>query len=101
MLDTSFDWIDEVYPGVKVILDADLAAKVASGGSTKSNAYYEALWSEVGQHTAFWIETATVRVASLWYSAWIEAGSPLLPGTSTVQVVTMGRLKTMYLIPRP
>ncbi len=100
VLDTSFDWIDEIYPGVKVILDADLEAKVESGGSTRSTVYYQTLWSEVGQYTALWIESATVRVASLWYSAWIEAGSPLLPGTSPVQSVTIGRLKTMFLVPR-
>jgi hypothetical protein len=101
VLDTAFAWIDEIYPGVKVILAADLTAKAESGGSTKSTVYYQTLWSEVGQYTSFWIESATVRVASTWYSAWIEAGSPPLPGTSPVQAVTMGRLKTMFLTPRP
>jgi hypothetical protein len=101
VLDASFGWIDEVYPGVELILDADKAAKAEAGGSTRSAAYYQLLWSEVGQYTSFWIETATIRVASLWYSAWIEAGSPPLPGTSPVQAVTMGRLKTMFLAPRP
>jgi hypothetical protein len=100
VLDTAFDWIDGVYPGVEVILDADLAAKAEAGGSTRSDLYYQTLWSEVGQHTDFWIQSATVRVASLWYSAWIEAGSPILPGTSSVQAVSMGRLKTMFLVPR-
>jgi hypothetical protein len=101
VLNATFDWIDGVYPGVKVILDADLTAKAESGGSTRSSVYYQALWSEAGQYTDFWIQSATARVASLWYSAWIEAGSPALPGTSTVQSVTMGRLKTMFLTPRP
>jgi hypothetical protein len=98
VLNTTFGWIDEVYPGVQVILDADLTAKAESGGSTRGSTYYAALWSEVGQYTAFWIQSATVRVASLWYSAWREAGSPPLPGSSPVQAVTMGRLKTMFTV---
>jgi hypothetical protein len=99
VLNTAFDWIDEIYPGVQIILDADTAAKAESGGSTRNSTYYAALWEGVGQYTAYWIQAATVRIASLWYSAWREAGSPPLPGTSPVRAVTMGRLKTMFAVP--
>jgi hypothetical protein len=94
-----FSWIDDTYPGVQVILNADKAAKAESGGSTRSTTYYGVLWSETGQYTCYWIGKASVAVASLWYSAWHEAGSPPLPGTSPVQAVTVGRLKTMFLVP--
>ena len=91
VLDGVFGWIDQIHPGVRVILDADMAARTAAGGSTSSAVYYESLWSEVGQHTHHWIGSAAVAVASLWYSAWIEAGSPPPPDQNPVQSITSPR----------
>ena len=77
-----FDWIDLVYPGVDLILAADLAAKDVDG-STSSNAYYDRLWLEIGTETKEWIRDGSILLASMWYSAWVEAGSPALPGDPT------------------
>ncbi|MFT5516773.1 MAG: hypothetical protein ACI80V_002911 [Rhodothermales bacterium] len=82
-LSTVFQWIDIQYPGVSLILAADNVAQASTGGSTSSTAYYDALWNEVGQETVAWISNASLGVASLWYAAWIEAGSPPLPGSAT------------------
>jgi flagellar hook capping protein FlgD len=82
-LEAAFEWIDRQYPGVARILASDLAAKSAAGGSTSSNTYYNALWAEVGGETVTWINDASLAVASLWYAAWVEAGSPALPGSAT------------------
>jgi hypothetical protein len=84
-LESAFDWIDGQYPEVAEILAADLTAKQISGGSTRSTAYYDALWQELGTETQTWIRDAALRVAGLWYSAWIDAGSPVLPGTVGIE----------------
>jgi hypothetical protein len=92
-LEREFAWIGTTYPGVSIILAADLAAKSAAGGSTSSDTYYDTLWELVGQDTWYWIGLASFDIASFWYSAWIEAGAPALPGTSPVESATWSRIK--------
>jgi hypothetical protein len=94
-LERVFDWIDEQYPGVETILVADLEA-VQEAGNDWSDAYYNALWAGLGLETRGWIAAASVRIASLWYTAWVAAGSPPLPGSVPVQATTWGRLKALY-----
>jgi len=81
--DVVFNWIDQLYPGVSLILAADLVAKEAANGSTSSDTYYERLWLESGSETQQWVRDASVTLASLWYTAWVESGSPALPGDPT------------------
>lgn len=90
-----FGWIDTTYPGVAGIMAADKGAKAQAGGSTTSEAYYSAFWEQVGQDTWYWIASASRDLAGLWYSAWLEAGSPGLPGTTPVEVTTWGRIKAL------
>ncbi|HEX7880983.1 MAG TPA: hypothetical protein VF720_16350 [Candidatus Eisenbacteria bacterium] len=92
-LEREFAWINTTYPGVSVILAADLAAKSAAGGSTSSDTYYNSMWEQLGQDTWYWIGLASFDIASFWYSAWIEAGAPPLPGTSPVEPATWSRIK--------
>ena len=82
-LQSAFDWIDGQYPGVQLILNADRIA-LAESGSNRSDAYYAIMWTELGAETQDWIRAAALRVASLWYSAWLDAGAPILPGTTPV-----------------
>jgi hypothetical protein len=79
-LEAVFDWIDAVYPGVEQILAADLVAKEAADNNTSSDTYYDRLWLEIGPETTAWLRDASLEIASLWYSAWVEAGSPAMPG---------------------
>jgi hypothetical protein len=51
---------------------------------------------ETGQYAHHWIGEACVAVASIWYTAWVEAGSPPLPGTTPVRATTVGRLKARW-----
>ncbi len=83
-LERAFHWIDVQHGGVGLILQADLDAKTASGGSTRSTTYYDVLWQELGPDTQDWIRDASLRLAGLWYQAWLEAGSPALPGQVAV-----------------
>jgi len=76
-----YAWIDRQYPGVALILDADLAATAAAGGNTSGSTYYDTLWLEIGPETDVWLQQASEAIASLWYSAWLEAGAPALPGS--------------------
>jgi FlgD Ig-like domain len=96
-----FQWIDIQYPGVALILAADSAARAATGGNTSSSAYYGVLWDETGEETKSWVRSASLAVASLWYSAWIEAGSPRLPGTATNRDTNLGFAATQVLPSAP
>ncbi|HEX9007277.1 MAG TPA: T9SS type A sorting domain-containing protein [Bacteroidota bacterium] len=55
------------------VLNADAAAKSASGGSYNST-YYYMLWQLTGRLTNEMMQNATVTLASLWYTAWVNAG---------------------------
>ncbi len=62
---------------VDSILHADTYAKAASGWNGQNPvpaSYYAALWSRVGGMTIDQFQRATVALASLWYSAWVDAG---------------------------
>ena len=100
-LATVFQWIDIQYSGVALILAADSAAQAAAGGSTSSNVYYNTLWGEVGEETITWIHDASLAVASLWYAAWIEAGSPPVPAVGTGREVSPTRRATRVLSNAP
>lgn len=94
-LERTFTWIDDTYPGVAEILAADRNARAEAGGSTSSATYYGSLWEQLGQSTTRWIGQASMDVAAFWYSAWVEAGSPALPGTPVVATTWSG-IKAQY-----
>ena len=96
-LERTFEWIGTTYPGVSSILAADRVAKSTAGGSTSSDVYYNALWEVVGQDTWYWIADASRDIAALWYTAWVEAGSPALPGSIPVSPTTWSRIKGLLL----
>ncbi len=58
------------------VLAADLAAQDLAGDYTFNTAYYAELWRLVGQDTQEEIDTAARVTASMWYTAWVEAGRP-------------------------
>lgn len=102
-LAAAYDWIRYNYQGVEMILEADLVAKAAAGGSTSSDTYYDRLWQEVGDETTVWIREASLALASLWYAAWLEAGSPPLPGdvTDTHPPLARSRTRVLANVPNP
>jgi len=59
------------------ILHADNFGKAQSGwngSGTPPSAYYNALWQQLGEMTKAQIQSATIDLASLWYTAWVNAG---------------------------
>jgi hypothetical protein len=57
------------------VLLADVYA-TSVAGNTSSTAYYQALWNHTGAFTIALFKNASWSLASLIYTAWVEAGSP-------------------------
>jgi hypothetical protein len=73
-LDSVFAWIDVIYPYVNDIMNADDAAY--SIDPSYGSAYYTKLWQLLEYQTTDAIHRAIVDLASVWYTAWVNAGSP-------------------------
>jgi hypothetical protein len=61
---------------VDSIMQADNAARTASGwngSGTAPQTYYTALWARTGRLTLEVLQDATEDLASLWYTAWMNA----------------------------
>lgn len=95
-VERTFQWITTTYRGVAAILAADLSARAEAGGSTSGDVYYNAMWEQLGQDTWFWIGEASRDIAACWYTAWVRAGSPALPGSIPVVPTTWGAIKSLY-----
>ena len=75
VIDSVFGYIGEMYSHINWILLAD---NLASGqdpdyGST----YYSIMWTELGAITTEIIQRAILDLASIWYTAWVNAGEPV------------------------
>ena len=77
-----FSTIYANYKYVDSLIQADKQA-IAFAGDTKSDAYYQKLWELTGTYTDSLFSSASNKLASLIYTAWVNAGSPL-PATSGV-----------------
>jgi hypothetical protein len=71
--DYIFDYIYHSNSLVDSILHADTYAKTLSGGQYNAT-YYNALWARTGSMTLDQMQKGTKALASLWYSAWVDAG---------------------------
>ena len=80
-LDAAFDVIAASWAGVSPILAADNTARAASGGSYNAT-YYASLWNSTRTMTQARLDTASVMTASYVYTAWVNAGEPVVPGSS-------------------
>lgn len=86
-----FDYIIHTNSYVDTVLQADTYAKIVSGwngSGTAPASYYNALWLKTRGITLEQVQRATESLASLWYSAWIDAGlistTGVLPAVATV-----------------
>jgi hypothetical protein len=81
-VDAMFGLVSGSWDQVDDLLAADNTAKAASGGSFNTT-YYNSLWNSTQGFTRTRIDSATVATASFVYTAWIDAGRPAIPGSST------------------
>jgi hypothetical protein len=72
-----FNYMYENYPYMDSLLMADNYAREAGSG-TESEEYYAALWSKTENLTNEMFGRASHAIAELLYTAWIEAGRPIL-----------------------
>ena len=77
-----FSYIYSNYVYMDSILIADDYAKEMTGG-TSSGLYYTALWERTEHLTNELFKQASHALAELLYTAWIEAGGPLVGGDVT------------------
>src|SRR5262245_13695159 len=80
-VDAMFGIVSGSWDKVNALLQADNTAKAASGGSFNS-VYYASLWNSTQAFTRTRIDSATVATASFVYTAWIDAGRPVIPGST-------------------
>ncbi|MBI4546607.1 MAG: T9SS type A sorting domain-containing protein [Ignavibacteriae bacterium] len=76
-LDYAFEYIYHSNSLVDSVLAADDYAKAISGwngSGTPPSSYYSALWQKTQSFTLDQFQHATVAIASLWYTAWFNAG---------------------------
>ena len=74
-----FEWTAESAVCAREVLKADLIAKRAAGGQVETESYYLKLWELTGDMAIERISAAAHHVASLWYTAWVNAGKPAIP----------------------
>jgi hypothetical protein len=74
--DFVFQFIYVNYLYVDSLLSADLAAKSVAG--SYNDTYYEELWNLTENFTVKLFKGASNKMANLFYTAWINAGSPVL-----------------------
>lgn len=76
-----FNYLCQNYGYMAPLLEADKKACLQTGHQY-NDAYYASLWKDTGEFTTRLLSEASQNLASLIYSAWIEAGKPQLPITA-------------------
>ncbi|MGB9663402.1 MAG: T9SS type A sorting domain-containing protein [Ignavibacteria bacterium] len=94
-LDFIFDYLFESYTYLDDVLRADSIARSVAGNTT-SETYYSTLWNYSQSFTKYLFQKASVRLASLIYTAWINAGSPELPQTLVEELSLIPTKITLY-----
>lgn len=77
-MDSIFDYIEDIYSLVDLVMAADQRAYLVD--PNHNNTYYSMLWDDLGDTTIWSLNRATVDLASIWYTAWVNAGSPYPAG---------------------
>ncbi len=79
-LDSVFAWIDDMYPFIDDILAADNLA--SSQDPSHGYTYYTIMWDHLDSLTEVVLDRAIMDLASLWITAWMDAGQPTPPTVS-------------------
>lgn len=92
-LDSIFVYIEDIFPIVDLVMDADDRASAADPG--RNTTYYNVMWEDLGDTTIWTLNRSAINLASVWYTAWMNAGSPYPAGMeiSERQVPTITELQ--------
>lgn len=74
-LEFGFSIISVAWPYYPIIAQADTTAKNLD--SSYGTVYYNSLWASTQSFTTTLLNLAAKDVASLWYTAWVNAGIPV------------------------
>jgi hypothetical protein len=94
-----FSYIYYNYKIVDSILYADSVAH-AEAGSTWSTKYYTIMWDSLQGSTISLFIRASKSLASLIYTAWVEAGKPVMPA-SYIEQLASGNSLGLKVMPNP
>jgi len=100
-VDEMFAVIGNSWSDIPTVLNGDNVAKAASGGSTSSSLYYQTLWQETQPMTETQLSEASRITASYVYTAWVNAGSPIVPGSTGVSGPGPSVAAALELSPNP
>jgi len=95
-----FSYLYQNYRFVDSILLADQQARTSAGNVT-SDAYYQALWSISGDFTIDLFRRASESLAALIYTAWVQAGSPVMYPNAVPDAGDLTRTRLYQNFPNP
>ncbi|MDD4603674.1 MAG: T9SS type A sorting domain-containing protein [Bacteroidales bacterium] len=95
-----FSYLYNNYMYVDSILLADNEATIEAGGIGTS-AYYNAFWARTGNFTLGLMRHASFSLASLIYTAWVEAGSPTLYPNAVSEIADLSCPRLLPNFPNP
>jgi hypothetical protein len=98
--DYVFSYLYTNYNYVDSVLAADHYADSAAG-STSSDLYYQTLWQQSGGFTIGLMSNASTALASLIYTAWVNAGSPVMYPVGTDEKLAAGGIAFGAPYPNP
>jgi hypothetical protein len=98
--DFVFSYIYTNYAYVDSVLIADAEAHEAAGNVT-SDAYYQALWTKSGPFTIGLLRQASYSLADLIYTAWVNAGSPLMYPVAIAEPENPDQPRLLQIFPNP
>ncbi len=84
-IDSVFNYIQDIYPIVDLIMAADDRAYQAD--PNHNDTYFTMMWEDLGDTTIWSLNRAVVDLASIWYTAWVNAGSPYPQGVGIDETV--------------
>jgi hypothetical protein len=95
-----FNYLYYDYQYVDSLLLADTYAKNLAGNTT-SDAYYQALWAKTGSFTILLMSNASKALADLIYTAWMQAGSPMMHPNAISEPEVTGQPLLLQVYPNP
>jgi len=95
-----FSYIYQNYSLIDSILAADTYARTVAGNVT-SETYYQTLWSKCSVFTTNLYNHATKSLADLIYTAWVQAGSPMMYPNAITEPEDISRTRLLQNFPNP